>query len=68
MKKTLLLVLAIMIIVSMFGCAPTMQQYQTEFIDTFDTVVSVIGYARTQDEFTKTAQMVYENLPVGEAG
>ncbi len=62
MKKVLLFAIVVIIIVSVLGCSAPMQQYQTEFIDTFDTVVSVIGYAQTQQEFADTAQVVYDNF------
>ena len=62
MRKVLLFAIVLLIIISTFGCSAPTQQYQTEFIDTFDTVVSVIGYAQTQQEFADTAQVVYENF------
>lgn len=62
MKKILLFTIVLLLIISLIGCSAPMQQYQTEFIDTFDTVVRVIGYATTQQEFADTAQIVYDNF------
>lgn len=62
MKRAVMLIFAIIIILSLPGCTSSMQQYQTEFFGTFDTVVSVIGYAKSQDEFTKTAQLIYDEF------
>ncbi len=62
MRKVLLFAAVLMIIAALIGCGAPMQQYQTEFTDTFDTVVSVIGYAQTQQEFADTAQVVYDNF------
>lgn len=61
MKKIIILTLCILLL--MGGCASGRQdQYRTEFIDTFDTVVTVIGYADSQEEFTEMAELIYDNF------
>ena len=63
MKKFSLLLLAALLAVSLIGCAPDApQQYRTEFLGTFDTVVSVIGYADTEEEFSQAAGIVHETF------
>ena len=37
-----------------------MNKYSTVFMDTFDTVISLIGYAENEDTFTAQAANVHE--------
>lgn len=60
--KRAIIIFAVIIILSLTGCTNSIQQYQTEFFGTFDTVVSVIGYAKSQDEFSQTAQLIYDEF------
>jgi thiamine biosynthesis lipoprotein len=56
----LLLVLTLMI--NLTACSPKPQRYQAQFLELFDTVTTIIGYAPSEAEFTKFAQFVYDNL------
>lgn len=38
------------------------ERYQAQFLELFDTVTTIIGYAPSKAEFTKFAQSVYDNL------
>lgn len=64
MKKTLALCLALCLILS--GCSFKKQnkktQYTATFLDLFDTVTTVIGFADSEEAFKKTAQAVYDDL------
>lgn len=62
MKRALFFIFAVIIIISLTSCTSSTQQYQTEFFGTFDTMVSVIGYAESQNEFTKTAQLIHDEF------
>ena len=58
-KKLYLLILIIAIFIS--GCSGDRSgyiKYSYEFLGAFDTVVQFIGYAKTQDEFEKMAEIV----------
>jgi len=62
MKKVLLILLVLMFVFGLAGCATVTQerqQYRTEFLGTFDTVVTLIAYAESEQEFTKIADLVY---------
>ena len=38
------------------------KQYQATFLDVFDTVTTVMGYAESQEDFTETAEMAHDLL------
>lgn len=38
----------------------TLTRYNTMFLDTFDTVISLIGYAESEEAFSRQASMVHE--------
>ena len=38
------------------------KQYQATFLDVFDTVTTVMGYAESQEVFTETAEMAHDLL------
>ncbi len=63
-RKILSLVLAVVL---MTGCA--MQQntvkqnrYQATFLELFDTVTSIVGYAQTEEEFKKITDEIHDQL------
>ena len=62
MRKAFIFIFAAILILSLTSCTNSMQQYQTEFFGTFDTVVSVIGYAESKDQFTETAELVFNEF------
>lgn len=61
MKRLLAVLLAVSLLIS--GCGLTGEtankysKYSYEFFETFDTVIKFIGYAQSQEEFTKYAEM-----------
>ncbi len=65
MKKGIALVLLLCLLT---GCAPApgspQRQFTATFLDLFDTVTTVKGYADSQEEFTEKAQAVREDLAV----
>ena len=64
MKKIITVILCILIVFSLFGCAPAQkyEKYSGEFLDTFDTSVIVMAYARSQEEFDDIYNTVYDTF------
>jgi len=66
MKKIVLyILLACLALLLICGCAPRetgYQKYQYEFYDTFDTVVIVVAYARSQEEFDALSKTVHDRM------
>ncbi len=48
------LLIAALLCLSLTGCAAAYEKYTMSFYDTFDTVVTIIGFARSQAEFDET--------------
>ena len=47
------------------GCAtkqPAAKQYQATFLDMFDTVTSIVGYAESEEEFQEKIQPIHDQL------
>lgn len=59
MKKTIILVL---LLVLLTGCSAPKEQYQVTWLDAFDTVVNLKGYASNQKEFNELAQQIHREL------
>lgn len=59
-------VLIIMIlVVNLAACAATKEEnkrYEAEFLMLFDTLTQIIGYAGSEEEFTRQANMIYDEL------
>ena len=62
MKRILSFCLAILLVVSLGGCAPKQQKFHYQFFDTFDTIIQVVGYAKTQQEFNTYTEFVHERF------
>lgn len=63
MKRILILILVLAILTS--GCgllAPENTQCNTTYLDLFDTVTTIVGYADSQAEFTIGAKAVHDEL------
>ena len=64
MKKALILALAAAILLA--GCVDAGQaenkKYTATFLDVFDTVTTVVGYAASEEEFQATAQQIHDGL------
>ena len=54
MKKTISLVLSLVLLLSLFGCSNSKySKYSKSFLDLFDTASSVTAYDISQSEFDK---------------
>jgi thiamine biosynthesis lipoprotein len=52
MKKAIPILLCIcMLAGTASGCKPAYQKYSYEFLNTFDTVIQIMGYCKSQSEF-----------------
>ena len=63
MKRFIGLVLALTLLLS--GCAmtqPGRTQYTASFLNLFDTITSIVGYAESEEEFQAKAQAVHDEL------
>lgn len=64
-QKILLTALLLCLLLSWSACGTAGQTYlkfQADFAGVFDTSATIIGYAKTQSEFTKHAEIVHEEL------
>lgn len=59
MKKLLPLLLLLLLL---SGCTPKKQLYQITWLDAFDTVTNLKGYASSQKEFQKISDRVHKEL------
>ena len=61
MKKTISLVLSLVLLLSLFGCSNSKySKYSKSFLDLFDTASSVTAYDISQSEFDKKYEKLYE--------
>ncbi len=63
-RRIAAILLVITILVTMTSCSTGNKRYQASFLELFDTVTTIIGYAKDEDTFSKEAQMIYDNLKV----
>ncbi len=54
------------IIFNMSACSSEEKytRYEASFLELFDTVTTVVGYAKNKEEFTEYSQMIYDELKV----
>ena len=70
MKKTIIKAMSIFLVVAMIftGCtvkkeqSPVYTKYQVQFLGAFDTVIQLMGYTQTKEEFEVYAQMGKERF------
>ena len=65
LKKSCVILALILCAAILTGCgakAPTLNRYQSTFMDVFDTVSSVIGYAPDEETFTVQVQKIHDGL------
>lgn len=62
LKKLVVISLLIILLFSMNSCSPQYQRFQTEFSGLFDTAVFIIGYAQSEAEFSRYAEIIYERM------
>ena len=64
MKKKLFALLLVSLLLT--GCTvpgqPAQQRYTATFLDVFDTVTTVIGFAESEEAFTQSAQKIHDEL------
>lgn len=61
-KRILASVLAITLLFQLSGCSKENERYQAQFLELFDTVTTIIGYAKDKDTFSDYAQLIYDTL------
>ncbi len=62
-KKAMLLAVLLVVGLALSGCSAQVgQRYQTTFLDLFDTVTVIQGYATSQEAFTKETDRIYERM------
>lgn len=66
MKRICALLFAMLFAVTAAGCKkePELERFDAQFLDLFDTVTSIVGYAENKEQFTKYAQEFYDELLV----
>ena len=63
MKKTISLVLSLVLLLSLFGCSNSKySKYSKSFLDLFDTASSVTAYDISQSEFDKKYEELYAQI------
>ena len=64
MRKRLLSLLlsALLLTGCTFPGTPAQQRYTATFLDVFDTVTTVIGFAESEEAFTQSAQAIHDEL------
>ncbi|WFR57784.1 FAD:protein FMN transferase [Anaerocolumna sp. AGMB13025] len=64
-RKLLACLLSIVFVFNLTACHTTkLKRFDASFLELFDTVTTITGYASDKEEFTKYAQMIYDNLKV----
>ncbi len=62
-KKFGIIILVFGILFSMTSCSTDMSnRYSASFLELFDTVTTIVGYADNKEEFTEYSQMIYDYL------
>ncbi len=71
MKRKLLAILLLLIMVTgmMAGCSkrvqePELKRFEATFLQLFDTVTTIVGYAKSEAEFAEFAQTVHDDLEI----
>jgi thiamine biosynthesis lipoprotein len=61
-RKIIILLLICTQTLSLSGCSGKYQKFRFEFSDTFDTDTFVVGYAKSEAEFNKYAEIIYSKM------
>ncbi len=62
-RKITAVMLMMVILASLVSCNKAGEKrYEASFLDLFDTVTTIVGYADNKEEFTGYAQMIYDKL------
>ena len=52
-----------LILLNLTACgAPRLTRYESQFLGVFDTMTSIVGYARSKVEFTRYSQLIHDKL------
>ena len=62
MRKAIIIILSVLVLFSIAGCTQSLNQYETQFLGTFDTIVSVSAYDTSSSSFTETASSIYQDF------
>ena len=68
MKKILAALLSVMMLLVLFGCAakeepaPEKMSFKASYMDYFDTLSTIVGYAETQEEFDAVCEVIKKEL------
>lgn len=65
LKKLTAALILIILTVSLTACSDAKEgkkRYEAEFLMLFDTLTQVVGYADSEDAFTRQAEMIYDDL------
>lgn len=62
-KKFIACLLSMVFIFNLTACKTTKQKrFDASFLELFDTVTTITGYAENKEEFSRYAQIIYDNL------
>ncbi len=62
-RKVIAVILVLAMLFQFSACSNKEEKrYQASFLDLFDTVTTVVGYAKNEEEFTEYAQMIHDKL------
>lgn len=54
--------LIVILAFNLTACDKGPKRYQASFLELFDTVTTILGYAKDEETFSEYAQMIYDNL------
>ena len=54
------LLLALLLVAALIPAGAEMNKYSTMYLDTFDTVIQLIGYAESQEVFSQQAEQMHQ--------
>lgn len=62
-KKIIIFIVLIILIFNISACSkPTQKRYEASFLELFDTVTTVVGFAQSKEDFTDYSQLIYDYL------
>ncbi len=61
-RRIIAAILVIALIMNLSGCDTRNKRYQASFLELFDTVTTIVGYAKDKDTFSEYAQMIHDSL------
>lgn len=62
-RKLTAVILVTVILINLTGCGAKKEtRYEASFLNLFDTVTTIVGYAKDKETFTEYAQMIHDKL------